>query len=235
MTNVGKREVHLWKQTLPTSENQMHSVVTMPQDSLTPEEQERMSKIKKTSPFQAYSWMSSRLFLRSVLAQYMPLQARDIQFEYGASGKPYVQGGPRFNLSHTKGLCVLAVTASTTELGVDVEWIRPMLRQQAIINRFLTASEQGYAMEGVRSGREHSRLLWEILTRKEAWIKACGQALCGQWRALNTVDECFAEMNQVEREGRSYLLRKLDVGRGYAAALCIEGVTEPSTRWMSFI
>ncbi|MFE6077571.1 4'-phosphopantetheinyl transferase family protein [Paenibacillus sp. NPDC057886] len=235
MLDGGKTEIHLWKQALPISEDQVQSAVTIAQATLAPEEQQRMSRIGKSSLLEAHCWMTSRLFLRSVLAQYMQLQACDIQFNYGISGKPYVQGGPRFSLSHTKGLCVLAATSSSAELGVDVEWMRPLLRQQAIINRFLTVEEQGYILNGVQKGQERSRLLWEMLTRKEAWIKASGQALCGQWRMLNTVDEHSAEMNLVEREGRSYMLRELDVGSGYIAALCLEGKVQASIRWMSCI
>ncbi|WP_315794363.1 4'-phosphopantetheinyl transferase family protein [Paenibacillus sp. BIC5C1] len=232
MLDGGKTEIHLWKQALPISEDQMQSAATIAQATLTPEEQQRMSRIGKSSLLEAHGWMTSRLFLRSVLAHYMQLQARDIQFNYGSSGKPYVQGGPRFSLSHTKGLCVLAVTSSSVELGIDIEWMRPLLRQQAIINRFLTVKEQDYILNGVWKGHERSRLLWEILTRKEAWIKASGQALCGQWRTLNTVDEHSAEMNLVEREGRSYMIRELDVGRGYIGALCLEGKAHASIRWM---
>lgn len=233
MLNTGKTEIHLWKQALPISEDQVQLAVMMDQTTLTAEEQQRVSRIGKSSLLKAQGWMSSRLFLRSVLAQYMQLQARDIQFNYGISGKPYVQGGPRFSLSHTKGLCVLAVTSSVAELGVDVEWMRPLLRQQAIIDRFLTAEEQGHILNGVRKGQERSRLLWEMLTRKEAWIKASGQALCGQWRTLSTMDKHFAEKSLVEREGQFFMLRKLEVGRGYIAALCLEGEIDPSIRWMS--
>ncbi|QOS76620.1 4'-phosphopantetheinyl transferase superfamily protein [Paenibacillus sp. JNUCC31] len=129
-----------------------------------------------------------------------------------------------------------AVTPRNTELGVDVEWMRPLLRQQAIINRFLTLEEQGYVLDSACKGEEHFPLLWEIITRKEAWIKACGQALCGQWRALNTVDERFTKLDLVEHEGRFYKLCKRDnLGLGYNATLCTEGRTESSIRWMSFI
>ncbi|MGC5775322.1 4'-phosphopantetheinyl transferase family protein [Paenibacillus pabuli] len=235
MSNARKTEVHLWKQALPTSENQLQSAVATGLDTLAPEEQQRVWKIGKASLLEAHSWMTSRLFLRNVLAQYMQQQARDIQIKYGPSGKPYIHGGPRFSLSHTKGLCVLAVTSSNTELGVDIEWMRPLLRQQAIINRFLTEEEQGYVLDSACNGVEHSPLLWEMMTRKEAWIKACGQALCGQWRALNTVDERFTKLDLVEREGCFYILRKLDVGMEYNATLCVEGKTEPSIRWMSFV
>jgi len=235
MPNAGKTEIHLWKQALPISEDQVQSAVMIAQDTLTPEEQQRMSRIGESSLLEAHGWMTSRFFLRSVLAQYMQLQARDIQFNYGSYGKPYVQGGPRFSLSHTKGLCVLAVTSSNAELGIDVEWMRPLLRQQAIIDRFLTVEEQRYILTGMRKGQERSHLLWEMLTRKEAWIKASGQALCGKWRTLNTVDEHSAEMSLVERDGRSYVLRELDVGRGYIAALCMEGKVHASIRWMPCI
>ena len=127
----GEPEVHIWTQTLPIREDQLQTAAAMESDAMTSEEHERMVRISRTSRLQAHCWMISRVFLRRVLAQYMQLQARDIRFEYGTSGKPYLVGGPQFSLSHTNGLCVLAVTSTNNELGVDVEWVRPIIARES--------------------------------------------------------------------------------------------------------
>ncbi|WP_337034912.1 4'-phosphopantetheinyl transferase family protein [Paenibacillus illinoisensis] len=229
---LGEMEVHIWTQALPTGKGDLRSDDWTDRTILTPDEQKRLSRISKNSMHEAYSWMLSRLFIRKVLARYISLQAHEIQFDYGSSGKPRIPGGPQFSLSHTQGLCVLAVTHSSTNLGVDVERLRPLNRQEAIIGRFLTMNERGYIQQGTSSETDTSRRLSEILTYKEAWIKACGQALCGQWRTLDTMDDRLIAMTLVKRDGRSYTLQKLDMGLNYTAALCMEGKVKPHIRWM---
>ncbi|MEK4370998.1 4'-phosphopantetheinyl transferase family protein [Paenibacillus sp. FSL R5-0473] len=226
-------EVHIWTQTLPISEDQLQTAAAIDSDAMTSEEHERMVRISRTSRLQAHCWMISRDFLRRVLAQYMQLQARDIRFEYGTSGKPYLVGGPQFSLSHTNGLCVLAVTSTNNELGVDVEWVRPLLREKAIIQRFLTEEERDHVLEAICSGEDSSSLLWKVLTGKEAWIKASGQSLCGQWRNLNTVQAIRNHEHVLEWAGQNYVLQSLKMGKSYSASLCVTGREIPLIRWMN--
>ncbi|MDT9722400.1 4'-phosphopantetheinyl transferase superfamily protein [Paenibacillus sp. ClWae2A] len=226
-------EVHIWTQALPRREDQLQTADAVDSGALTMEEHERMSKISRNSLLKAHCWMISRTFLRRVLAQYMQLQARDILFEYGTGGKPYLVGGPQFSLSHTNGLCVLAIASSNNELGVDVEWVRPLLREQAIIQRFLTEEERDYVLEAVCSGEDSSFLLWKFLTGKEAWIKASGQSLCGQWRNLNMVQAIKNHEHLLEWAGQKYVLQSLKMGKSYSASLCVTGREMPLIRWMN--
>ena len=46
------------------------------------------------------------------------------EIKYNKYNKPYKEGGPYFNVSHSDGLIVLAL--SSTEIGVDIEKIRTM-------------------------------------------------------------------------------------------------------------
>ncbi|WP_340400304.1 4'-phosphopantetheinyl transferase superfamily protein [Paenibacillus sp. FSL H8-0079] len=229
----GEPEVHIWTQTLPIREDQLQTAAAIDSDAMTSEEHERMVRISTTSRLQAHCWMISRIFLRRVLAQYMQLQARDIRFEYGTSGKPYLGGGPQFSLSHTNGLCVLAVTSTNNELGVDVEWVRPLLREKAIIQRFLTEEERDHVLEAICSGEDSSSLLWKVLTGKEAWIKASGQSLCGQWRNLNTVQAIRNDEHVLEWAGQNYVLHSLNMGKGYSASLCVTGTERSLVRRMN--
>ncbi|MCF7757368.1 4'-phosphopantetheinyl transferase superfamily protein [Paenibacillus xylanexedens] len=229
----GEPEVHIWTQALPRREDQLQTAGAMDSGALTMEEHERMTKISRKSLLKAHCWMISRTFLRRVLAQYVQLQARDIRFEYGTSGKPYLVGGPQFSLSHTNGLCVLAVTSTNNELGVDVEWVRPLLREKAIIQRFLTEEERDHVLEAICSGEDSSSLLWKVLTGKEAWIKASGQSLCGQWRNLNTVQAIRNHEHVLEWAGQNYVLHSLNMGKSYSASLCVTGREIPLIRCMN--
>lgn len=230
---VEEPEIHIWTQALPIRDDQLQTATAMDSSALTLEEHERMVRISTTSRLKAHCWMISRVFMRRVLARYMQVQEQDILFQYGTSGKPYLVGGPQFSLSHTNGLCVLAVTCTNNELGVDVEWVRPLLQEQAIIQRFLTEEERDYVLEAVCSGEDSSSLLWKVLTGKEAWIKASGQSLCGQWRNLNTVQAIRNYEYLLEWDGQNYMLNSLDMGKGYAASLCVTGTERSLIRWMN--
>lgn len=83
-------------------------------------------------------WAHSRGVLRTLLARYLDADPRELRFVAGAHGKPGLGSGPpetwrddgsgpgesvRFNLSHSRELMLLAVTAGR-EVGVDVECAR---------------------------------------------------------------------------------------------------------------
>jgi phosphopantetheinyl transferase len=73
----------------------------------------------------ARRWVASRWALRRVLGLYLEEEPAAVRLEIGASGKPRLAGGgwPRFNLSHSEGLALVAV--AEREVGVDVQRIRP--------------------------------------------------------------------------------------------------------------
>ena len=69
-------------------------------------------------------FLRGRAALRHLLAGYAGLEARALVFAQGAHGKPALPGtGLEFNLSHSGGCAVLAVTRGR-RVGVDVERIQ---------------------------------------------------------------------------------------------------------------
>lgn len=225
-------EVHIWTQPLPHKGEDFLSRLDIDTCVLSQDEIERVQRKQKQSMHDAQNLVMSRTFLREVLAMYTGQSASDIYIEYGASGKPYVRCGPQFNLSHTEGCCVLALAAHT-ELGIDLEYVRPLLRMSAVIRRFLTEDEKCYVLNHREEEQVTIRRVWQVLTQKEAWIKACGQSLSGQWRKLNTMGEGLDGHQVVEREGQHYNFQSLNVGPNYSATLCTTGKTRPLVRWMN--
>lgn len=96
-------------------------------------------------------------------------------------GKPYLKHFPgvQFNLSHSGpyGVCAL----SDTPVGVDVELIRPLVRDVA--KRFFTETEQAWLSR--RPPEEFFRL-W---TRKESFTKALGKGLTLPLDSFSVLDE----------------------------------------------
>jgi 4'-phosphopantetheinyl transferase len=121
-------------------------------------------------------YIAGRSALRHLLSGYVGVPPEEVPLRIGAHGKPFLDGELRlhFNLSHSAGLALLAVT-EVSPVGVDVERVGPIPELEAIAARFFTAGE---ARE-IRMARatEQRRLFFNCWTRKEAYLKAVGGGL----------------------------------------------------------
>ena len=111
-----------------------------------------------------------------LLGHYLNSPPGDIQFSYGAKGKPSLAVSARvqFNMSHSGDLAMFAFTLDC-EIGVDVEAIRPMPDMEVVAERFFCAEETAELMSLPAGQRDDAFFLcW---TRKEAYIKATGEGL----------------------------------------------------------
>ena len=90
-----------------------------------------------------------------------------------ALGKPVFQSAPElhFNLSHsgTFALCAL----SEQPVGVDIEVLRP--RREHLAEQILSPGELDWYQ---KNGADPAALL-TLWTRKEAYVKRCGDSLAG--------------------------------------------------------
>jgi phosphopantetheinyl transferase len=103
------------------------------EDLLAPEERERAAQI--VGGRERVLWARSRGVLRALLGRYSERDPRTLELVLGAHGKPALRSdGPthparaatgdlRFNLSHSGGLVLVAVTVGR-EVGVDIERAR---------------------------------------------------------------------------------------------------------------
>ena len=112
--------------------------------------------------------------LRQILAGYLGVAPETLAFDASAYGKPTLTVAPalHFNLSHSEDLAALGVSADA-ELGVDIEWIRPL--KEDIANRYFAPRECD-ALQALPAARQ-PRAFFECWTRKEAYIKASGEGL----------------------------------------------------------
>ncbi len=82
---------------------------------------------------------------------------------YTENGKPYIEHGPCFNLSHSKNIAVIAISESN--MGVDIE-IREDI-SKGVIDRCFTEEEKAFASLST----ENALRIW---TAKEAVLKLLG-------------------------------------------------------------
>ncbi len=112
-----------------------------------------------------------------VLAAHLEeILGRSLEIGTGEHGKPYARTSGRtvyFNISHTKGLAVLAYSENT-EVGVDTERIRKA--PEKIADRFFTGEEREFLREDTEDGKDAERF-FRIWTAKEACMKFSGVGL----------------------------------------------------------
>jgi 4'-phosphopantetheinyl transferase len=144
---------------------------------LSSEERERAARFRFEKD--QIQYIASRSFLRAILGQFLEIDPKVVRFRYNAFGKPlladeFTASRIEFNLAHSKGLGLFAVTLDRA-IGVDVEQHRPDLATMEIANRFF-APEEVKALTAIQPS---SRLeaFFECWTRKEAFIKARGMGL----------------------------------------------------------
>lgn len=108
--------VHIWRAAL--DEAGWPAAAELPA-----EERERAQRFLRAQV--ARRWVAARWALRRVLGEYLEVAPTAVRLEIAEYGKPRLAGGggPKFNLSHSEGLALVAVAEG--EVGVDVERIRP--------------------------------------------------------------------------------------------------------------
>ncbi|HXY20397.1 MAG TPA: 4'-phosphopantetheinyl transferase superfamily protein [Gemmatimonadales bacterium] len=165
--------------------------------------------------------------LRLVLSGYVGIRPRDIAFEEGPGGKPRLaeQPGPRFNLTHSDDLALVAVSRDR-EVGIDVERIREIGSLRALADACFSPAERA-ALAAI-AGPLRLQAAFAGWTRKEAFLKALGEGLA---MPLDSFDVTLVpgeppRLLRVEdapdAPGR-YTLRAVQPAPGYVGALAVEG------------
>lgn len=153
---------------------------------LSPAEQQRASELHLDKVKRSY--VAARFFLRQVLAAYLQCAPLEVEYSYGAHGKPglaidrpaKVQSSwpLQFNLSHSGDSLLCAV--SSQPLGVDIECMARKLEVMPLATRFFSAIEvaslQAQAGQAVDEQAMHASFM-RIWTLKEAFVKAIGEGL----------------------------------------------------------
>lgn len=190
------------------------------QDWLSVAERERYERFRFAAL--RHQFLVSRALLRWVLAQYTGLAPASLVFAANAWGKPHLDvsdtAAPLFNLSHTTGLIVLAVTETTwTEtaplmLGVDVERLDRVVDASKLATRYFSPLESETLCALPAELQRAS--FFDFWTLKEAYIKAVGMGLAIPLDAFSFIlDESGIEVHfsgsRSEDEPSAWQFRRL--------------------------
>jgi 4'-phosphopantetheinyl transferase len=159
-----------------------------------------------------------RGFVRTVLSRYVGLAPERLEIGSGPFGKPMLLGSAsewQFNVSHSGGLLLLAVTHQRA-IGVDVEYMKGEVSLELLSGPHFPAGE----LERIQGAPEWERaeLFFQCWTRTEARLKAAGTGFAG---------------GPYESEPKGWSLHTLTPAPGYTAALAIEG-TDYATHSLSW-
>ena len=170
--------------------------------------------------------------LRAILGRCLNLPPADVPLDYGERGKPRIAGSHplRFNLSHSGGWALYALSLDR-EIGVDLEQIGSMPDCELIARRFFSAPEIRDLLSLPPSQRNQA--FYTCWTRKEAYIKACGEGLSlalDHFRVSLLPSE--PPLLDAPADPRPWSLFDTSPEPGYAAALVAEGTAPALRAWM---
>jgi len=135
---------------------------------LAPDERERAAGFVFARDCRRYTVARARL--REWLAELLGVAPEALVFAYGAQGKPRLEGGPHFNLSHS-GERALFASCAGAPVGVDVE-VRREVDPLALARSVFSPAEQ--AALAAQPEQRRQQAFFATWTRKEAVIKATG-------------------------------------------------------------
>lgn len=163
----------------------------------------------------------SHAFTREVLSLYTGVRPGHLTFGRNEYGKPHLLGdGPHFNLSHSGDRAVLGV--STSELGIDIELIRPIPDYEQLADRFFAPAERKAVCAAAHPAERPVAFL-TCWTRKEAYIKGVGKGL--------TIPLDGFDTSTGEPVGKWHISDLMCSGDYVGAVAIADGATEIVCQW----
>jgi 4'-phosphopantetheinyl transferase len=156
--------------------------------------------------------LSGRLLLLRALC----LKCNDTAMEkfqsqqVGEHGKPFIAGGPEFNISHSGDIVVLAL-ADKGRIGIDIEEIRHVETKD-----YLRQLPEMSNVDETLGGDHGDCFFFDCWTRKEAVLKAGGQGL------LAPLEDVVLGEDSARFLERSWHIHKIPVEEGYCCHVAID-------------
>ncbi len=223
-------EVHLWSAHLDPPDDVFRQCAGV----LSEDECRRAERFRAGSLQDRY--IAGRGTLRILLGRYLRTDPASVSLGYQAQGKPELGPpwnayGLQFNVSHSHELAVYAFTRGS-EIGVDVECIRPMPNAAALLERFFSPEE---VQEWQQIPPERQlRAFFQGWTRKEAWLKAVGSGLSfplNQFRVTLDDTARVVSIRGDTHEAAQWWLESCEPCNGCVAAVAMRGKAGAVRRW----
>ena len=220
-------EIHVWRAYLDCGDSTRQRF----EATLAPDEKAKAQRFVFQPDRNRY--IATRGILRELLGRYLSRDPADIEFMYGAQGKPALRSESsrpplEFNISHSHDVALLAFAAGR-RVGVDVELVRADYAGEKIAERFFSSQE----VKELRSLQPATQsegffLCW---TRKEAYIKARGEGLQIPLQSFHVSLTPGAPARLEAEDASRWSLRSLRPDPRYVGAIVAEGSDWKLRRW----
>ncbi|PSB31838.1 4'-phosphopantetheinyl transferase family protein [Stenomitos frigidus] len=213
-------EIHIWQASLAVSSRALRQFAL----TLSLDEQKRADRFR--FPRDSHRFIASRGILRSLLGRYVQTPPEQLQFCYGANGKPALANelanGLAFNISHSEDLMLCAI-ARCGGVGIDLEHLRPISHLDALTERFFSSEE--HAAIHALPDEARLRSFFQHWTCKEALIKATGEGLMSLSAITLQINDDVAKLvswNHAEHAAGSWFLELFTPTPAYIAAIAAD-------------
>ena len=182
------------------------------------------------------TFVGARARLRQLLAAYLPTSLGPLDLRRGVNGKPRLTGrladcGLHFNTSHSQARAIFAFSRS--QVGVDIEALRPLPSALRLAERFFTPSEIAEVAKQRARGQPDTFL--KIWTRKEAFVKAVGGSIpqdLGTFQVALESRRGAALLDEDGRAIRGWTMLPLQPQGSIIGALAVRQTRVKLRRWL---
>ena len=216
--------VHLWRLDLATVDR-----IRLMQAAhliLNAEESIRAERFLVLSAREEY--VAGRSLLRRLLGAAVGKTPGSVVLGSGSHGKPYLLEGSglEFNVSHSKGVILIAVSRAGA-VGVDVEFVDPSMLAGGELLEIADGAllpQEAFQIQQASSEREKLLTFYRFWTRKEAVAKADGRGI-GVSLEYSLVEAegrngCWVTLREAAEDGRArYFVSSPRVGADHLAAV----------------
>jgi 4'-phosphopantetheinyl transferase len=177
--------------------------------------------------------------LRALLACYLGTRPELVRFTYGPRGKPFLaepeasRSRLQFNLSNSDEMALVGLVTGV-EIGMDIEFLKPMPDCEQISERFFSESERA-VLRGLPAEIKEEGF-FNCWTRKEAYLKAVGEGLAAPLDSFDVTLAPGEPPRMLTLEGDAarasrWVFRHFRPAEKYIGALAIEGEPPGGGEW----
>jgi 4'-phosphopantetheinyl transferase len=221
---LANHEVHVWRANLDLPLEKVEELAK----TLSADEQLRAQKFY----FEKHRrhFIVGRGMLRNILGNYLAIEPKKLQFNYSHRGKPELakscpKSQLQFNLSHSHNLALYGFVWNH-QIGIDLEYLRPVPDAEQIAKRFFSAREYGVISSLPVELRQLA--FFRGWTSKEAYLKGTGDGLAG---SLDSVEVALVPREPVRllsiqgdmQAAANWSLYSLEPASNYLGTLAVKG------------
>lgn len=204
---------------------------------LSPDEIDRAGRFHRAADRSRF--VTTRGWLRVILARAVASAPERLRFSFGARGKPRLAGafeeaGLNFNVSHSGDYALIGLAVGQA-IGVDIEQVRPMPDFESIAAGYFSASETRAI--GALPDEDRLRGFFRCWTRKEAFMKATGEGMGIALDAFSVgpgehEESTIKTPDSPDGGRKAWTVRGVSPVPGCEAAVCVEDAATRTSAWL---